>query len=121
MSAREVVSLSAAVLLTAALVDLAISDRLGLLYDLAFVTVCVGAALAVRPDDFFTVGTLPPLAMAGVVLLLALAQPAAIAEPQDGIVQATMSGLSGHGIALLTGYAACLAVLGVRRRFSSRS
>ncbi|TYL51528.1 hypothetical protein FXB39_09585 [Nocardioides sp. BGMRC 2183] len=121
MSAHEVVSLSAAVLLTAALVDLAISDRLGLLYDLAFVTICVGAALAVRPDDFFAVGTLPPLAMAGVVVLLGLAQPAAIAEPQDGLVQATVSGLSGHGIALLVGYAACLGVLGVRRRVSSLS
>lgn len=116
MAAHEVVSLAAAVLLTAVLVDLALSDRLGLLYDLAFVTVCVAAALAVRPDHFFPVGTLPPLAMLGVVVLLAVADPVSVADERDGVVQAALSGLSGHGIALLAGYAACLAVLGIRRQ-----
>lgn len=114
---REVASLMVAILLTVAVLDLLASDRLGTLYDLAFVTLCVGAALLVRPADFFTVGVLPPLSMLLVVLLLGIAEPGSVAHPADGWVQATVSGLSGHALALLAGYGACLGLLAVRRRF----
>ena len=60
---HEVAALAVALLLTATTIDLALADRLGLLFDLTFVTVCARAALMVRPADFFTVGVLPPLAM----------------------------------------------------------
>ncbi|MBS4753624.1 hypothetical protein KG112_12485 [Nocardioides sp. zg-ZUI104] len=113
---REVVSLAVAVLLTATVLDLLLSEGLGLFFDLVFVTVCVGAALRVRPHDFFDVAALPPLAMLGVVLLLAISQPGTVARPDDGVVQATVSGMAGHGIALGLGYAACLALLAVRRQ-----
>jgi hypothetical protein len=93
---HEVAALALALLLTAVTIDLALADRLGLLFDLVFITVCVRAALMVRPADFFTVGVLPPLAMLAAVALLAVAEPAAVARPQDGVVQATVSGLSGH-------------------------
>ena len=43
-----------------------------MLFDVAFVLVCVAAALAVRPRDFFVIGVLPPLLMAGTVAVLAL-------------------------------------------------
>ncbi|MEQ6900166.1 DUF6542 domain-containing protein [Nocardioides sp. YIM 152588] len=112
---REVVSLSVALVATAVLVDLALSEVLGIFYDLVFVTVCVGAALAVRHRDFFAVGTLPPLMMVGAVLLVALADPAAVADPRDGLVQATLSGLTHHSVALVIGYGLCLALLGMRR------
>ena len=117
---HEVAALAIALLLTATTIDLALADRLGLLFDLAFVTVCARAALMVRPADFFTVGVLPPLAMLATVALLAVAEPAAVAHRQDGVVQATVSGLSGHAIALVIGYLLCLGVLALRNQIGGR-
>lgn len=117
---RDVVSLAVALLLTAAVVDLLLSEGLGLFFDLAFVTVCVGAALGVRPSDFFAVGVLPPLAMFALVVLLAFSDPGAVARADDGLVQATVSGVSHHAVALLLGYAACLGLLAVRRQVLRR-
>ena len=34
--------------------------------------VCLGAALAVHPRDFFRVGVLPPLLLLGLIALLAI-------------------------------------------------
>ncbi|TWG99816.1 hypothetical protein L615_002400000620 [Nocardioides sp. J9] len=109
--------LASALIMSAAVVDLVLSDGLGLFHDLVFATVCVGLALLVRPRDFFSVGVFPPLAMLAVVLLLAIAEPGAVADERDGVVQATVSGLSSHGIALALGYGACLALLAVRRQY----
>ena len=80
---------------------------------------CIGLALAVRPTDFFVVGVLPPLIMLGVFALLGLTRPDVIAHPQDGVVQAVVSGLSHHSTALVTGYVLCLAVLAVRQRVTT--
>ena len=113
-SAREVVALVVAMHLTAVVLDLALSDGLGLFHDLVFVTLCVAAALLVAPTGFLTVALTPPLAMFGVVLMLALTSPEAIADAGDGVVQATASGVAGHGVALALGYGACLALLGTR-------
>lgn len=113
---HEVAALAVALLLTATTIDLALADQLGLLFDLTFITVCARAAIMVRPANFFTVGVLPPLAMLAAIVLLAFAEPAAIAHAQDGAVQATVSGLSGHAIALVIGYLLCLAVLAVRNK-----
>ena len=117
----EVAALAVALLLTAVTIDLALADDLGLLFDLAFVTVSAGAALRVRPTDFFTVGVLPPLAMLLAVVLLAFAEPASIAHARDGVVQATVSGLSAHAIALVIGYLLCLGVLAVRNQVQART
>ncbi|MBM0124046.1 DUF6542 domain-containing protein [Pimelobacter simplex] len=117
---REVASLAVALLLTATVVDLVLSDGLGLFFDLAFVSLCVGAALAVRPRDFFLIGVLPPIAMAFVVLLLGVSDRGSIARADDGIAQAVIAGLSRHGIALALGYAACLGLLALRRSFVER-
>lgn len=118
-SGREVVALGFALALTAAVLDVATTGvRVGVLFDLCFVALCIALALAVRPDDFFVVGVLPPLLMGGLFVLLALTKPAAIGHPDDGLVQATISGLSHHSVALLTGYALCLGVLFVRQRVS---
>lgn len=111
---HQVAALALALMLTAVAVDLALAGRLGLLFDLAFVTVCARAALTVRPRDFFTVGVLPPLAMVATVALLAVAEPAAVARERDGVVQATVSGLSAHALALVLGYLLCLGVLALR-------
>ncbi len=117
---REVAALFCALLLTVAVVDIALSGRLGLLYDLAFVSLCAGAGLGVRHGDFFTVAVLPPLAMLGVVALLAVADPGAVAEADDGVVQAVVTGVSVHAVALLVGYALCLGELGWRAQAGAR-
>lgn len=115
--AAGVLRLASALLVTAAALDLLLSDGLGLFFDLVFVTLAVGLALAVRPSDFFPVGVFPPLAMFAIVLLLAISRPDAVARATDGFVQATVSGLSTHAVPLALGYAACLGLLAVRRQW----
>ena len=117
----QVVALGLAVALSVTALDLARADRVTSLFDVVFVLVCVALALLVRPEDFFTVGVLPPLIMAAVFVLVALAKPAAIADPGDGLVQAAVSGLSTHAVALGIGYALCLVCLAVRRSFTARA
>ncbi len=116
----QVAALAVALLLTATTVDLMLAEKLGLLFDLVFVTVCAAAALRVRPADFFTVGVLPPLAMLATVTLVAIAEPGSIAHEQDGVVQATVSGLSAHAVALVIGYLLCLGVLAVRNQAQAK-
>ena len=116
---RQVIALGVAVALTAVVLDLLLVGRVSLFFDLCFVALCVGVALLVRPRDFFTVGVLPPLIMLGVFTLVGLTRPAMIADADDGVVQAVLSGLSRHSVALLIGYALCLACLGVRHRVAA--
>lgn len=113
---RQVVALGAAVALTAGALDLIATGGVGMLFDLAFVPLCAGLALGVRPHDFFTVGVLPPLLMVGVFLVIGVGRPAALGDPRDGLVQAVISGLSHHSGALLLGYLLCLVVLMIRHR-----
>jgi hypothetical protein len=117
---RRVVALGLALALTVVVLDLAVAGRVSLLFDLCFVGVCVALALLVRPQDFFTVGVLPPLIMLSVFTILAVTRPATIAHPRDGVVQAVVSGLSTHAVALGVGYALCLGCLAVRQHFVRR-
>jgi heme/copper-type cytochrome/quinol oxidase subunit 4 len=117
---RQVVALGLAVALTAVAVDLVLAGRITLFFDLCFVVLCVALALVVRPTDFFTVGVLPPMIMVVVFTLLGLTRPGMIAHPDDGVVQAVVSGLSHHSGALVLGYALCLACLAVRQRVGRR-
>ena len=114
---RQVVALGVAVALTVAVLDVTMADRVSLFFDLCFVALCVGLALKVRPADFFMVGVLPPLIMVGVFTLLGATRPEVIAHPEDGAVQAVVSGLSHHSGALVAGYVLCLATLAYRHRF----
>ncbi len=111
------VALGLALALTVVVLEVGIGGRVGSVFDLAFVAVCLIVALLVRPEDFFTVGVLPPLIMLAVFVLVAASQPAAIANGEDGIVQAVVSGLSHHAVALGVGYAGCLLCLAIRERF----
>lgn len=117
--ARDVVTLGFALLMTAMVLDLVLSEGLGLFFDLVFVSLSVAAALTVRVADLFVVGVLPPLAMFAIILLLAISEPGAVAQPDDGVVQATVSGLAGHAFALAGGYGACLAILLTRKQFAA--
>ena len=115
-SGRELAALGVALALPAAALDLVLGGRIGLLFDLAFVVLCLALALAVHPRDFFTVGVLPPILMLVTVTLLAITRAEAVARAEDGLVQAIVSGLSHHSLALVIGYLLALAVLVVRVR-----
>lgn len=113
---RQVVALALALALTAVVLEQAVTGSVGWFFDVCFVLICVGAALRVRPADFFTVGVLPPLLMVAVFTLLGIARPAVIADEGDGVIQAVVSGLGHHAGALIVGYALSLGVLAVRHR-----
>jgi ATP/ADP translocase len=82
------------------------------------VAICLASALLVRPRDFFTVGVLPPLLMFGTMVLVALNGTRVIAHRHDSIVQAVITGLAHHAVALFIGYAVCLVTLVLRQRAS---
>lgn len=100
--------------------DVAVSGRVGVLFDLAFVLVCVGAALAVRPADFFTAGVLPPILLLGLCTALSVLDRGALSAHGDGFVQGLVSGLAHHAGALAAGYALALGVLAMRHRVVQR-
>lgn len=112
----EVVALAIALTLTAATIEIAIGGHLRLFFDVCFVAICLSAAMMVRPRDFFTAGVLPPLLMLGTMVLVALNGARVIAQPHDNVVQAVVSGLAHHAVALFVGYAACLVTLVLRQR-----
>ena len=101
--------------MTAAAINLALTGTLSLFFDLTFVVVCLVAAFAVRPRDFFAVGVLPPMLMFGTVMVLAVVARPAVADPVDGVVQAVVSGLAHHAGGLVAGYSLTLLVLALRQ------
>lgn len=99
----------------AVLLDLVINHDITLLFDIVFVLLCVAAALAVRPRDFFVIGVFPPLLMAITFGLLAILARDAVGDPGDGIIQALVTGLAHHAGALVVGYALTLGILALRQ------
>jgi hypothetical protein len=102
------------VLLVAA--DLLVTGHLGWIFDLGFVAMCIGAALAVHPRGFFRVGVMPPFLLLGISLFLAVADRRAVALANDTFVQAVVSGLAHHSGALFAGVVNTLVVLAIRHR-----
>ena len=111
---RQVVSLGVAVTLTAVSIDVLLVGRLTLFFDLCFMALCLGLAALVRRRDFFLVALLPPLLMTVVFTFVALVARDAVADPRDSVLQAVVSGVATHGIALGVGYALCLGWLAWR-------
>ena len=119
-SGRRVTRFSVLVCTVLVLTDLLLTRQLGRIFDSGFVVLCVGMALAVRPQDFFRVGVLPPMLLLGFSVVLGLGHRTAIAAPGDGFVQSVVSGLAHHSGPLTAGYALALAVLGIRSRVARR-
>jgi hypothetical protein len=117
---RQVVALALAAALTVAALDVALTGRVGWLFDVAFVLLSVAVALLVVPRDLFTVGVLPPLVMLVVFVLVAAFDAGAVGDRRDGSVQAVVSGLAHHSLALCLGYGLCLALLAQRRHVLAR-
>lgn len=116
MPGSRVTRLSVLAGLVVLALNLAVFSRLTVVFDIGFVLVCVGAALAVHPRDFFRVGVLPPLLLLGFITLVALVHRAWVAQPGDGLIQAVVSGLAHRASGLLTAYLLALAVLAIRQR-----
>jgi hypothetical protein len=111
---RQVVSLGVAVTLTAVSIDVLLVGRLTIFFDLCFMVLCLGLAALVRRRDFYMVALLPPLLMTTVFGFVALVDRSAVADPRDSLLQAVVSGVATHGIALFVGYALCLGWLAWR-------
>lgn len=116
----QVAAVSAGAALLAVLANLLVAGQITLFFDVAFVVICVAAALSIRARDFFVAGVLPPLLMLGVVATLALLVRGAIAEQGDGLIQAVVSGLAHHAGALVVGYGLTLAILALRQMASEQ-
>jgi hypothetical protein len=111
---RQVVSLGVAVTLTAVSIDVLLVGRLTLFFDLCYIVLCLGLAALVRRRDFYMVALLPPLLMTVVFGFVALVARDAIAHPRDSVLQAVVSGVATHGVALFLGYTLCLGWLAWR-------
>jgi hypothetical protein len=114
---RQVVALGLALVLTVVAFEILVAGRVGTLFDVVFVLMCVAVAQLVRPEDFFTVGVLPPLVMLVAFVVVAVSRPGAIAPRGEGIVRAVVTGLSHHAVSLGVGYGLCLVCLAVRDHF----
>jgi hypothetical protein len=120
MAGSRVMRLAVLVGLLVLALDLAINSRLTLVFDIGFVLLCLAAALAVRPRDFFHIGVLPPLLLLGFITLVASVHRAWVAEAGDGLIQGVVSGLAHRASGLLTAYLLALAVLAIRQRVLRR-
>jgi len=120
MAGGRVMRLAVLIGLLVLALDLAINSQLTVLFDIGFVLLCVAAALAVRPTDFFHVGVLPPLLLLGFITLVASIRRAWVAESGDGLIQAVVSGLAHRATGLLAAYLLALAVLAIRQRMLKR-
>lgn len=117
----RVVALGVALALTVAVIDGLLAGHVELLFDVCFVMICVGVALLVHPRDFFAVGVLPPLLMLGILGLFSIGGRERIsAAPGDGFLQALISALGHHSVALFVGYGLALTCLVIRRNRGSR-
>ncbi len=100
--------------------DLLVTQRISLVFDIGFALVCLLAALAVRPQDFFRVGVLPPLLLLGCAVVLSLVARGAVADQGNGYVQGVISALAHSASGLMAGYVLVLLVLAIRHHVIGR-
>jgi hypothetical protein len=97
-----------------AVLDLALTGgRMTVFFDLCFVVICLVATMAVRRQDLFTAGVLPPLVFAAVIAVVALVAPQAF-ESAPGVSRVFLSGLASHAGGLVGGYAVALLAVAAR-------
>ncbi len=116
MSGGRVTRLAVTVCVLLVAADVLVTGRLGWTFDIGFVALCIGIALAVHPSGFFRVGVMPPFLLLGISLLLAVVDRQAVALANDTFVQAVVSGLAHHSGALFAGVVITLVVLAIRHR-----
>ena len=93
--------------------DLFLTSRVTIFFDLCFVVVCLVAAMGVRRHDLFTAGVLPPLLFAAVVAAIALTAPGGLGTA-GGLSTVFLAGLAAHAEALVAGYSVALVTVAAR-------
>ena len=99
-----------------ALLDLVLTGRLTMFFDLSFITLCLGLGQLPRRDALFVVAFAPPAVLVAAFVFLGIVDPDTLGNHDDGVFQAVLTGLIHHAAALAIGYALCLAALGLRHR-----
>lgn len=100
--------------------DLLVTHRIGVVFGIGFVLVCVIAAMAVRPQDFFRVGVLPPLLLLGCAMVLSLVARGSVVDQQSGYLQGVISALARGAGGLMAGYLLALVLLAIRHHMIGR-
>jgi len=100
--------------------EVRLTDRLGLFFELCFVLTVLTAALLVRTEGFYAVGVLPPVLMLAVLMVVAWSAPQAIQAHglavEAGTLQRVIAGVVNHATPLAIGHALVLLVIGARIR-----
>lgn len=110
---RGVILVTALVAGGCAALDFTLTGHLSIFFDLCFVVIGLVSAMAVRRQDLFTAGVLPPIVFALVIATVAVTAPATLA-PDGGLSKAFMTGLAEHAAALVAGYGIALLTVGGR-------
>jgi hypothetical protein len=97
-----------------AAVDIGLNDQLSLFFSLGFILIGLLCALSVRRSDLFTAGVLPPLLLAAVVGLFAVAMPSAVGTPSGSVSHAWVAGLAHHAGGLVSAHGAALLIIALR-------
>jgi hypothetical protein len=114
VTARGIIAAAGAATLLFAVLDVALTGRVGLVFDMGFVIVCVTAALGFRPTDLYPAAVMPPLLFAATVGSVAVVAPATLVGQADGFGQGFMGGLAHNAGWLAAGYAGSLLTLAGR-------
>lgn len=118
LSARQAIIVGCAVMAAIALVDVAVDDRLGMLFSVGFVLVAVTIPLSVDVRALFAPAILPPLLMIGTILALVIVSPAAMSveglAPSAGTLQRLIAGIIDQATALVVGHLLALGVIALR-------
>ena len=114
LSGRGLIVASALAVGGCAVLDLALtSGQMTFFFDLCFVVICLVATMAVRRQDLFTAGVLPPLVFAAVIAVVAVAAPHAF-QSAPGVNKVFLTGLASHASGLVGGYAVALLAVAAR-------
>jgi hypothetical protein len=111
---RGIAVAAGAASVTCAAVDAALTGRVGLVFDMCFVIICVTSAVVFRPEDLYVAAVLPPLAFAVTVVVVAVVSPTALVDHATGFGQGFLGGLVRGAGWLVAGYAGSLLALGCR-------
>jgi hypothetical protein len=111
---RGIILLGLVAAFALAAVDIALNDQLSLFFSLGFVLIGLLCALGVRRSDLFTAGVLPPLLLAAIVGVFAIAMPSAVEATSGSISHAWVAGLAHHAGGLVSAHAAALLMIALR-------
>jgi len=114
LSGRGLIVSTALAAGSCAVLDLLLTaGRMTFFFDLCFVVICLVATMAVRREDLFTAGVLPPLLFAAVIAAVAIGVPHAF-ESAPGVNKVFLSGLASHATGLVGGYGVALFAVAAR-------